>query len=93
MKELLVDIPKYIMEMTTKLFQSELSFQRSRAFHQRKMKAELKNAGILSGNEFAILAEGNNTENAYSMNSKCKSGFENVSNYGILAGRVIVGDM
>lgn len=56
-----------------------------------KMKAELKNAGILSGNEFAILAEGNNTENAYSMNSKCKSGFENVSNYGILAGRVIVG--
>ncbi|WP_261791369.1 hypothetical protein [Fusobacterium necrophorum] len=56
-----------------------------------KMKAELKNAGILSGNEFAILAEGDKSGNAYSMNTKCESGFEHVSNYGILAGRVIVG--
>lgn len=56
-----------------------------------KMKAELKNAGILSGNEFAILAEGDSSGNAYSMDAECKSGFEKVSNYGILAGRVIVG--
>lgn len=55
-----------------------------------KMKSELKNAGILSGNEFAILAEGTKND-AYSMNAKYESGFDKVSNYGILAGKVIVG--
>lgn len=55
-----------------------------------KMKAELKNAGILSGNEFAILAEGTKND-AYSTNAEYGSGFDKVSNYGILAGRVIIG--
>ncbi len=55
-----------------------------------KMKAEVKNAGILSGNEFAILAEGNK-DTTQSLNANYKSGFDKVSNYGILAGRVIIG--
>lgn len=55
-----------------------------------KMKGEIKNAGILSGNEFAILAEGNK-DTSQSLNAKYRSGFEKVNNYGILAGRIIIG--
>lgn len=56
-----------------------------------KMKEEVKNAGILSGNEFALLSEGTKN-NSYSIsNAEYESGFAKLSNYGILAGRVIVG--
>lgn len=54
-----------------------------------KMSSEVKNAGILSGSDFAILSEGvkDDTQGA----PKYYSGFSKVSNYGILAGRVIGG--
>ncbi len=56
-----------------------------------KMKEEVKNAGILSGNEFALLSEGTKNNSYSSSNAEYESGFAKLSNYGILAGRVIVG--
>lgn len=54
-----------------------------------RMSSEVKNAGILSGSDFAILSEGvkDDTQGA----PKYYSGFSKISNYGILAGRVIGG--
>lgn len=55
-------------------------------------KAPINNAGIISGTEFALLAKGERST-AYDINNPTyTSGFKGgVNNYGILAGRVIIG--
>lgn len=56
-----------------------------------EVDTEIKNTGIISGNEFALLSKGKYNRFSYGNSKKFESGFKKVSNYGILAGRVIVG--
>lgn len=56
-----------------------------------EVDTEIKNTGIISGNEFALLSKGKYNRSSYGNSKKFESGFKKVSNYGILAGRVIIG--
>lgn len=58
------------------------------------VEGKIENTGIISGTEFALLAKGERSD-AYGIDKKSvtyKSGFKGgVDNYGILAGRIIIG--
>lgn len=56
------------------------------------VETEIKNTGIISGSEFALLAKGLVDDSQSIANPNFVSGFKGgVKNYGILAGRIIIG--
>ena len=56
------------------------------------VETEIKNTGIISGSEFALLSKGLVDDSESVANPKFVSGFKGgVKNYGILAGRIIIG--